>query len=115
MKTPKNTKPSKVVTKEEKPEVPTTLAELMVLKQKRNTAVAEYNKYLKKYNKENNIQGRLIIKEIIDLYKKGLDNKAIIAKGYNKWTVNEQIRLFKKGKRVTKTVIAKFLPPKEKK
>ncbi len=93
----------------------TSKQQLEILKKERETAVAAYNKYLKEYNTEHQITGRTIIKEIITLHKQGLDNKAIIAKGYNKWTVNEQVRQFVKGKRVAKTIVAKWLPKKDKK
>ncbi len=88
--------------------------ELAILKAKRDEAVAAYSKYAKEYNKEHNILGRTIIKEIIALHKKGVSNPDIIKKGYNKNTVMNNVRLFIKGKRVGKTIVAKYLPVKVK-
>lgn len=91
----------------------TNVKQLAELKQAMDAAILAYNQYNKEYKVEHNIKGRNKIREIIQLHKEGLDNKQIIEKGYNKNTVNEQIRLYKKGKRTVKTVVNQYLPPKE--
>lgn len=93
----------------------TNQKQLNALKAAKENATKEFNKYQKAFNEEHGIKNRTIIQEIITLHKKGVPNADIIAKGYNKWTVREQVRLFSKGKRVAKTIVAKFLPAKEKK
>lgn len=90
-------------------EITTNTEELATLKEKFLKASGAYHKYLAKYNKEHKT-GRTVIKEIIELHKKGLTNQEIIAKGYNKHTVYSQVRLFKKGSRTEKTIVAQYLP-----
>lgn len=99
----------KKVAKEEKAEITTDIEALKALSAKRSAATAKYNEYLKKYNVEHD-GGRTVIKEIIELYKKGHTKQEIIALGYNKHTVYGQIRLFVKGKRTEKTIVAQYLP-----
>lgn len=93
----------------------TTKKALEILQKKMDEVVLEYRKYLKEYNKEHDVESGNKIKEIIELHRQGVSKQEIVNNGYNKFTVRDQIRLFEKGKRVTKTTIAKFLPPKEKK
>ncbi len=93
----------------------TSAKKLAELKEAKEAAIKEYNAYLKLYNEQHGLKGGTIIKEIIALAKKGKTNREIIDLGYNKSTVNQQVGLFRKGKRVAKTVVAKYLPPKEKK
>ena len=88
---------------------------LEALRAAKNEAVITYSKYLKEYNKEHGVEGRNLIQEIIELHKSGVPKAEIIERGYNKNTVQHQIYLFEKGKRVQKTTISKFLPPKVKK
>lgn len=92
----------------------TTAKQLQSLKEKKEQASAEYSSYLKEYNKERKIKRTCFIDEIIGLVKEGKTNQEIISLGYNKHTVKTQVRLFKKGKRVAKTVVAKFIPKKNK-
>lgn len=92
----------------------TSKKQLAILKTERDAAIAAYNKYLKQYNEDNNIVGNTLIQEIIALHKKGKTNKEIQELGYNKNTINQQVSLFKKGKRVAKTCVAKYLPKKVK-
>ena len=82
------------------------LEQLLAEKRALDAKVAAYNKL---YRAEHNITGRNKIKEIIELHKKGLSKKEIVEKGYNKGTVQRQIMLFTKGKRVEKTTILKYL------
>lgn len=78
-------------------------------------AILKFREYRRTYNEEHNISGKTtIIKEIIALAKKGMKNAEIIAKGYNKNTVNRQVGLWKKGKKVEKTIVSQWLK-KEKK
>lgn len=64
----------------------------------------------KLYNAEHDIPKGLITDTIIKLHKKGLSNKQITEKGFNKGTVRRQVRLFTKGKRTEKTTVRKYLP-----
>jgi hypothetical protein len=109
----KNTKSTTKTTKEKV--TPISKEELVALKAKKDNAVKSYNKALKQYNTENGLKGRTIIQEIIALHKKKKTNEEIIAMGYNKHTVNTNVRLYTKGKRVAKTVVSKFLPKKDSK
>lgn len=93
----------------------TSKENLQQLKEKKDKAVLEYNKYLKQYNEERKIERGHTVKEIISLHKQGFTNQEIIDKGYNKNYVNQQVTFFKKGKRVARTQVAQFLSPKKKK
>lgn len=93
----------------------TTKSQLDILKADKIKADKAYSDYLKLYKKENDIKGRTVIQEIVALHKKGKSNKEIIELGYNKGTVSTQIRLYTKGKRMSKTTVAQYLPAKTKK
>lgn len=93
----------------------TTEKKLQELKETAELSAKLYREYKKEYNTEHGNKGRNIIREIISLHQQGLTNKEIIAKGYNKHTVSDQVRYYTKGKRVAKTVVAQYLPKKEKK
>lgn len=92
----------------------TNLKQLESLKQSRDEAVKNYNRYLKDYNKEHEIESRNINQEIISLHRKGVSKADIIAQGYNKNYVSQLIHLYGKQKRVSKTTVAKFFPKKKK-
>lgn len=93
----------------------TNLKQLESLKQSRDEAVKNYNRYLKDYNKEHEIESRNINQEIISLHRKGVSKADIITRGYNKNYVNQLIHLYGKQKRVSKTTVAKFFPKPDKK
>ena len=73
---------------------------------------AKVSAYKKLFRSEHNITGRNVIKEIIELHKKGLTKAEIVEKGYNKGTVQRQIMLFIKGKKQEKTTIRQYLVAK---
>jgi len=81
------------------------LEKLMLLKQAADKAFYAYKAL---YNKQHNVKGGDLIKEIITLHKKGKTNLEIIEMGYNKHTVSKQISLFKKGVKVEKTTVRQF-------
>lgn len=93
----------------------TSVKQLAELKAAKNEAVKAYNDYLKEFNSERNIKPGHLVTEIINLYRQGHSKSEIIEAGFNKNYVNQQIRFYTKGKRMVKTTVAQFLPPKEKK
>ena len=82
------------------------LEQLLAEKRVLDAKVSAYNKL---FRAEHNLTGRTKIKEIIALHKSGLTNKEIIDKGYNKGTVQRQVMLYTKGKKVEKTTIKQYL------
>lgn len=92
----------------------TSKEQLLILREKRDKAVAQYQAYLKQFNEERKIQPGQAYVEIIDLHKQGLTNKEIADKGYSRNYVNQQVTFFKNGKRIQKTTVSHLLPKKKK-
>lgn len=103
------------VTKAVEPEITTTKAEMDKLLAEKRALDAKVAAYKKLFRAQHNITGRNIIKEIIELHKKGLTKQQIIEKGYNKGTVQRQVTLFVKGKKQEKTTIRQYLTEDTKK
>lgn len=89
-------------------EVKTNKEELEILMLQKNAADKAFFEYRSLYNKQHNVKGRNVIKDIIALHKKGKSNKEIVELGYNKNTVNRHVTLFKKGKKVERTIVKKY-------
>lgn len=94
--------------------VKTSKKELLQLEEKANKAkqvLADYRAYLKQYRTEHKLpfEKGTLIKEIITLHKKGYKNAEIVAEGYNKNTVSKFVAQFKKGQKIEKTVVKKYL------
>ncbi len=107
------TKTTKSKVSKEEIEITTNKAEYQRLKELKEATDKEFYTYRKVYFKEHNIETGTIIKEIVALCKKGLTNKEIADKGYNRGTVNRFVKLYKKGKRVESTLVKQYLPKKK--
>ena len=86
----------------------TTKTKLEELKRIKEEADKKYFEYRALYNKQHNVKPRNVINEIITLHEEGLSNKEIVAKGYNKNTVNRQVSLYSKRTKKEKTVVSKM-------
>lgn len=82
------------------------LQDLAIAKAEADKAFFEYRVL---YNKQHNVESGTMIKKIIALHVSGKGNKAIIAEGYNKNTVNRSVNLYKKRVKKEVTTVSKFL------
>lgn len=89
-------------------EIKTNKDELELLMLQKSAADKAFFEYRALYNRQHNVKGRDMIKDIIAMHKKGKTNKEIVEAGYNKNTVNRQVTLFKKGTKVEKTIVRKY-------
>src|SRR3990167_3672255 len=89
----------------------TTKTQYALLLAAKQEADKQFFSYRKLFNKEHKIEHGIITDTIIRLHKKGLSIKEILKQrpDLNKGTVRRQIRLYKKGKRVEKTTVAKYI------